>query len=135
MGDRSFRIVAVPFNSAGLASGVARGPRAILEAGAIEQVSAVGRVDLLEVPVEGIVPVRGPSGFLSEGALAASLADAAKAVGGGPPGGARSGGHFLSLTTTTVWQGSGGGPPLQIHRIGGQPRLARLWGLPPDASS
>jgi arginase len=75
-------VITIPFNSSGLSSGVALGPAAILDARLLDLISGVATVVLVEVPVVGMEPERGPSGFLSERALVASLDGAATAISG-----------------------------------------------------
>jgi arginase len=77
----AIRVITIPFNSSGLSSGVALGPAAILNAGLLDLVSDVAAVDLVEVQVVGMEPVRGPSGLLSDQALVACLDRAATEIG------------------------------------------------------
>jgi arginase len=76
----AIRVITLPFNSAGLSSGVALGPAAILDAGLLDLLSGITAVDLVEVQVVGMEPERGPSGFLSEQALVSSLDGAATEI-------------------------------------------------------
>jgi arginase len=81
-GSSAIRVITIPFNSSGLSSGVALGPGAILDAGLLDLISGVAAVDLVEVPVVGMEPVRGPSGLLSEEALVACLDRATSEIAG-----------------------------------------------------
>lgn len=75
-----FHIITIPFNAAGLTSGVARGPAAIVRAGLLDRVGKVEPVELTEVPVDAMEAVRGPSGLLAEDALVTTLARAAGSI-------------------------------------------------------
>lgn len=83
-GTRSSEItvITIPFNSSGLSGGVALGPAAILDAGLVDLISGAAPVDLVELPVVGLKPERGPSGLLSEQALVACLDRAATEIAG-----------------------------------------------------
>jgi arginase len=81
-GSSRIRVITMPFNSSGLSSGVALGPAAILGAGLLELISGVAAVDLVEVPVVGMEPKRGPSGLLSERSLVACLEHATSEIAG-----------------------------------------------------
>jgi arginase len=69
----AIRVITIPFNSSGSSTGVARGPQKILAAGLLDLLSDAAAVDLVEVPVVGMEPERGPSALLSEAALVACL--------------------------------------------------------------
>jgi arginase len=78
----AIRVITMPFNSSGLSSGVALGPAAIVGAGLLELISGVAAVDLVEIPVDGMEPERGPSGLLSERSLVTCLEDTASEIAG-----------------------------------------------------
>jgi arginase len=69
------RIVYVPFNAAGLPSGVAGMPRAIHSAGIEERMP--GPVTSTWISTDAMIPARGPSGLLAEAALTAMVTDTA----------------------------------------------------------
>jgi arginase len=77
---RAFHVITVPFNAAGLTSGVARGPAAIVRAGLLEWVGKVAPVELIEVPIDEMDPRRGPSGLIAEDALVTTLTRAAEII-------------------------------------------------------
>jgi arginase len=70
----------VPFNAAGLTSGVARGPGAIAAAGLADLPPLRGATHTW-IPVDGMTTDRGPSGLRSEAALTATVTATATAVG------------------------------------------------------
>ena len=61
------RLIFVPFNAAGVPTGVARMPQAIHSAGVEHRLSPPVEVTWIEV--SGLSPQRGPSGLLSEDTL------------------------------------------------------------------
>ena len=71
-------LVEVPFNSAGVASGVARMPAALRAAGLHDALPALDHV--VAVDVGHLVAERGPSGFLAEDALVRAVTGAGAAV-------------------------------------------------------
>jgi arginase len=73
------RVIYVPFNAAGLSSGVARMPHAIHSAGVEHRLPAP--VDARWIEVSGLTRRRGPSGLVSEDALTSVVADTAAAIG------------------------------------------------------
>jgi arginase len=72
------RMIYVPFNAAGLPSGVARMPQAIHSAGIEHRMP--GPVAPTWIPITGIGAMRGPSGLLAEDALTSMVADTATAL-------------------------------------------------------
>jgi arginase len=72
------RIVYVPFNAAGLPSGVAGMPHAIHSAGIEHRMP--GPVTSTWIPITAMSPTRGPSGLISEDALTSMVADTAAAL-------------------------------------------------------
>jgi arginase len=72
------RVVYVPFNAAGLPSGVAGMPRAIHSAGIEHRMP--GPVTSTWIPITGISATRGPSGLISEDALTSMVTDAAASL-------------------------------------------------------
>jgi arginase len=73
------RIIYVPFNAAGLPSGVAGMPQAIHSAGIEERMP--GPVASTWIPTGAMKPARGPSGLISEDALTSMVTDTAAALG------------------------------------------------------
>jgi arginase len=73
------RIIYVPFNAAGLSSGVAGMPQAIHTAGVEERIP--GPVASTWIPTGAMSPARGPSGLISEDALTSMVTDTAAALG------------------------------------------------------
>jgi arginase len=69
------RLIYVPFNAAGLPSGVARMPHAIHSAGIEHRMP--GPVTSTWISITGISPARGPSRLISEDALTSMVADTA----------------------------------------------------------
>lgn len=69
------QILYVPFNAAGLPSGVAGMPHAIHSAGVEKRMP--GPVTSTWIPVTGISAMRGPSGLISEDALTSMVTDTA----------------------------------------------------------
>jgi arginase len=72
------RIIYVPFNAAGLASGVAGMPQAIHSAGVEERMP--GPVTSTWIPTDTMRPARGPSDLLAEDALTSMVDDTAAAL-------------------------------------------------------
>jgi arginase len=72
------RIIYVPFNAAGVPSGVTRMPQAIHAAGVEDRMP--GPVTSTWIPITGISATRGPSGLTSEDALTSMVADTATAL-------------------------------------------------------
>jgi arginase len=72
-------LVEVPFNSSGVAGGVARMPAALRAAGLHDALPALDRV--VAVDVGELVARRGPAGFLAEDALVRAVVGARDAVG------------------------------------------------------
>jgi arginase len=72
------RMIYVPFNAAGLPSGVARMPQAIKSAGVEDRMP--GPVTSTWIPITGISATRGPSGLIGEDALTSMVADTATAL-------------------------------------------------------
>lgn len=72
------RVIYVPFNAAGVSSGVARMPQAIVSAGVEHRLPAP--VEATWIEVSGLTQLRGPSGLVSEDALASVVTDAAAAI-------------------------------------------------------
>jgi arginase len=72
------RVIYVPFNSAGVADGVAGMPAALQAAGIESRLP--GPVVSSWMSTDTMAPIRGPSGLLTEDALAAVVADTAAAV-------------------------------------------------------
>jgi arginase len=72
------RVIYVPFNAAGLPSGVARMPQAIQSAGVEDRMP--GPVTSTWISITGIDATRGPSGLISEDALTSMVADTATAL-------------------------------------------------------
>ena len=69
------RIIYVPFNAAGLPSGVAGMPQAIHSAGVEERMP--GPVTSTWISTDAMLPARGPSGLLAEDALTSMVSDTA----------------------------------------------------------
>jgi arginase len=69
------RIIYVPFNAAGLPSGVAGMPQAIHSAGVEERMP--GPVTSTWISTDAMIPARGPSGLLAEDALTSMVTDTA----------------------------------------------------------
>jgi arginase len=80
--SRGLVLVEVPFNSAGLPSGVARMPSALSAAGLPEALGDTrrGLAGVVRVDVGDLEPVRGPSGFLAEDALVRAVLGGRDAV-------------------------------------------------------
>lgn len=74
----STRIIYVPFNAAGLSSGVAGMPQAIRSAGLEERMP--GPVASTWIPTDAMIPTRGPSALLAEDALTSMVADTETAL-------------------------------------------------------
>ncbi|MFG1921941.1 arginase family protein [Cryptosporangium sp. NPDC048952] len=70
-------LITVPFNSSGVADGVARAPSALLDAGLVAALPGA-RVVNADVPVGD--PTRGPSGLAAEASLTATVASVAERV-------------------------------------------------------
>jgi arginase len=73
------RIIYVPFNAAGVPSGVAGMPRSIHSAGVEERMP--GPVTSTWISTDTMIPARGPSGLLAEDALASMVTDTAAVLG------------------------------------------------------
>ncbi|HET6732296.1 arginase family protein [Mycobacterium sp.] len=73
------RVIYVPFNAAGVSSGVARMPQAVHSAGVEHRLPAP--VESTWIEVSGLTQQRGPSGLVSEDALATVVTDTAAAIG------------------------------------------------------
>ncbi len=69
------RLIHVPFNSAGLTSGVARMPGALEAAGVRARTATSGPTSSDWVEVHGLTPERGPSGLVADTALVAMVTD------------------------------------------------------------
>jgi arginase len=69
------RLIYVPFNAAGVPTGVARMPKAVHSAGVEKRVPPP--VETLWIEVSGLTRQRGPSGLLSEDTLASVVTDTA----------------------------------------------------------
>lgn len=76
--EPTLRLISVPFNAAGLTSGVAQMPGVLRKAGLVRALSAVAKVDVGEVRFPVPVPGRGLSGFLAEAALVGMVRGVAK---------------------------------------------------------
>jgi arginase len=72
------RLIYVPFNAAGLPSGVARMPQAIQSAGVEKRMP--GPVRSTWISTDAMISARGPSGLLAEDALTSMVADTAIAL-------------------------------------------------------
>jgi arginase len=72
------RLIFVPFNAAGVPTGVARMPQAIHSAGVEHRLSPP--VEVTWIVVSGLSPQRGPSGLLSEDTLVSVVTDTAASL-------------------------------------------------------
>lgn len=72
------RVIYVPFNAAGVATGVAGMPQAIHSAGVEERMP--GPVSSRWITTDAMVPTRGPSALLAEDALTSMVSDTAAAL-------------------------------------------------------
>jgi arginase len=71
-------MIYVPFNAAGVPSGVARMPQAIQSAGVEDRMP--GPVTSTWISTDAMIPARGPSALLAEDALTSMVADTATAL-------------------------------------------------------
>ena len=78
--NSTIHLIEVPFNSAGLSTGVARMPDALRSAGLHSQLRDGGPFVVERVALAPMVPQRGPSGLLAESALAHMVRDVGSAV-------------------------------------------------------
>ena len=110
---RELRLIEVPYNAAGLPTGVARMPAALRAAGLHELLRADGPVSVDPIDVEGMHPSRGPSGLLAEDALVRMIHDVTAAVRGAWLAGARpvvvAGDCSALLGALGALRGAGGG--------------------------